>query len=72
MFDRELNFFVKNQERLVKEHLGKALAIKGEDILGVYDSPLEAYLEMQRRQQLGTVMIQVCTPGPEAYTVTIN
>jgi hypothetical protein len=72
MFDRELNFFVKNQERLVKEHPGKALAIRGEEVLGVFDSPLDAYLEVQRNQQLGTVMIQVCTPGPEAYTVTIN
>lgn len=72
MFNQELNFFVKNQERLVKEYPGKALAIKGEDILGVYDSPLEAYLEMQSKQQLGSVMIQVCTPGPDAYTVTIN
>jgi len=56
----------------VKEHPGKALAIRGEEVLGVFDSPLDAYLEVQRNQQLGTVMIQVCTPGPEAYTVTIN
>jgi hypothetical protein len=72
MFNQELNFFVKNQERLVKEHPGKAITIKGEEILGVFDSPLEAYLEVQRNQELGSVMIQVCVPGPEAYTVTIN
>jgi hypothetical protein len=72
MFKEELNFFIKNQDRLVQQHPGKALAIKGEDILGVYDSPLEAYLEMQREHQLGSVMIQLCLPGPEAYTVIIN
>ncbi|MFB3921611.1 MAG: hypothetical protein ACE145_07805 [Terriglobia bacterium] len=72
MFDKELNFFIKNQDQLVKEHPGKALVIKGDDILGVYDSPLEAYVEMQRKHEVGRVMIQVCTPGPEAYTVTIN
>jgi hypothetical protein len=72
MFKRELNFFIKNQERLVKQYPGKALAIKGTEVLGVYDSPLQAYLEAQRKRQLGSVMIQVCLPGPEAYTVTVN
>jgi hypothetical protein len=72
MFKEEFDFFIRNQDRLVKQHPGKALAIQGEDVLGVYDSPLEAYLEMQRKRQLGKVMIQVCVPGPEAYTVTIN
>jgi hypothetical protein len=72
MFIKELNFFIKNQEQLVREHLGKAIAIKDESIVGVYDTPLEAYLEAERRHQLGSVMIQVCVPGPEAYTVSIN
>jgi hypothetical protein len=72
MFKEEFDFFVKNQERLVREHEGKVLAIKGNNILGVYDSPLEAYLETQRDHALGTFMLQTCSPGPDAYTVTIN
>jgi len=72
MFSEELNFFIGNQEKLVKEHFGKALVIKGTKICAVYDSPLEAYLQLQRDHQLGRAMIQVCLPGPEAYTSTIS
>ena len=72
MFDDELAFFVKNQQQLVERYSGKALVIKGNEIVAVHDTPLEAYLQVQRHQQLGTVMIQVCLPGPDAYTVTIN
>ncbi|MHB8755972.1 MAG: hypothetical protein ACYC92_13610 [Candidatus Acidiferrales bacterium] len=72
MFAKELAFFIKNQDGLVKQHAGKALVIKGEELCAVYDTPLQAYLQVQRDQQLGTVMIQMCLPGPEAYTATIN
>lgn len=72
LFKNELDFFVKNQERLVKDHEGKALVIKGNRILGAYDTPLEAYVEAQRKHPVGTFMIQICAPGPDAYTITIN
>ena len=72
MFEEELNFFISHQEDLVKEHAGKALVIKGRSLRAVYDSPLEAYLHVQNDHLLGKVMIQLCLPGPEAYTVTIN
>lgn len=72
MFTDELEFFVANQERLVSEYSGKVLVIKGKALLGVYDTPLQAYLETQREHELGTFMIQPCQPGPEAYNVTIG
>lgn len=72
MFERELEYFIANQEQLVKTYPGKILAIKDEQILGVYDTNLEAYFEMQKEHALGTFMLQPCTPGPEAYTVTIS
>lgn len=72
MFKQELEYFIKNQDALVKQYAGKALVLKGEGLHGVFNTPLEAYLQMQREQLLGQVMIQLCQPGPEAYTVTIN
>jgi hypothetical protein len=71
MFQNELEFFIANQEQLVKEHFGKVLVIKGHEIIGVYEHPLDAYLETQKEHKLGTFMIQPCQPGPEAYSVTI-
>ena len=72
MFEKELAYFIANQEHLVSEHNGKFLVIKGEEVIGVYPTALEAYLETQKEHELGTFMIQPCTPGPEAYTVTIS
>ena len=72
MFKDELTFFIANQDKLVAEHQGKVLAIKGDKILGVYDTPLQAYLETRREHALGTFMIQACVPGPQAYSVTIG
>lgn len=72
MFEKELEYFIANQEQLVNAHRGKVLVIKDQEILGVYDTDLEAYLKTQQEHPLGTFMIQPCTPGPDAYTVTIS
>ncbi|MFY9610661.1 MAG: hypothetical protein WAU45_18875 [Blastocatellia bacterium] len=72
MFKDELEYFVAHQEELVEKYQGKVLVIKGNELLGVYDDALEAYLEAQKRYELGTFMIQACEPGPQAYSVTIG
>lgn len=72
MLKDELDFFINNQDRLVKQYLGKTLVLKGQQVVGAYGTPLEAYLEAQEKYELGTFMIQQCQPGPEAYTVTIS
>ncbi|MFZ2445916.1 MAG: hypothetical protein WAW37_06130 [Syntrophobacteraceae bacterium] len=72
MFIEELNFFIENQDQLVREHRGKVLVIKGRNVIGVYPSSLSAYLETQKEHELGSFMIQLCLPGPEAYTVNIS
>ncbi|MHC1725448.1 MAG: hypothetical protein AB9866_05450 [Syntrophobacteraceae bacterium] len=71
MFSEELNFFITNQERLVREYKGKVLVIKGQAIIGVFSDPLVAYLEVQKEHVPGSFMIQPCEPGPDAYTATI-
>lgn len=72
MFKKELRFFIKNQKDFVKKYRGKVLVLQGQNVIGIYESPLEAYLEVQKKHKIGTFMIQPCEPGPEAYTVTIS
>ena len=72
MFKTELAYFIEHQEELVKQHNGKILALKGQEILGIYDTPLQAYIEIQKEHKPGTFAIQVCRPGPGAYTVTMS
>lgn len=72
MFNEELNFFISHQNELLSKYQGKVLVIKGQTVVGVYQNPLEAYFEAQKKYDIGTFMIQPCDPGSEAYTVTIN
>ncbi len=71
MFDTELNYFIKNQDNLIKQYGGRVLIIKGEKVISSHDSQFEAYIEAQDKGQLGEVMIQNCVPGKDAYTVSI-
>lgn len=72
MFDTELKYFIANQDALVAKHRGRTLVIRGQNVEGVYDSVLEAYLAAQRQFPVGTFMIQPCESGPRAYTVTLS
>lgn len=69
---KELEYFIENQEELVREYPDKVLVIKDQRVVGSYDTKIEAYLEARKEYTPGTFMIQPCEPGPDAYTVTIN
>lgn len=72
VFQQELDYFVAHQDELVRAHTGKVLVIQGTQVLGVYSSLLEAYLEAQKSYQLGSFMIQRCEPGPGAFSATVS
>ncbi len=72
MFEKELEYFIKEQPTLLKQHEGKTLALKNEAVIGVYDSTLDAYLAIKRNGQLGSVMLQECTRGPKAFTTSVS
>jgi hypothetical protein len=69
---KELDYFIKNQAELVKAHAGKVLVIVGDEIVGVFDEALPAYLFAKSKYAFGTFVIQPCVPGPDAYTVFIS
>ncbi len=65
---RELQYFIEHQDELVELHRGKVVVIKGESVIGVFDSVLEAVHETSREHELGTFMVKRCEPGPSSYT----
>ena len=71
MYEVELDFFIAHQEELVAAHEGQVLVIRGQEIVDVFASPLEAAIAASQRYEPGTFMIQPCQAGPAAYTVTI-
>ena len=72
MFEKELAFFIENQDDLVERLEGRVLVIRGNQVVSDFPTTLEAYLYARGEYEPGTFMIQPCEPGIEAYTVTIN
>jgi hypothetical protein len=72
MFETELNYFIKNQSRLIKRYHGRVIALMGESVVGDFDSPVQAFKEMAANHKIGTFMIQPCEKGPGAYSVNIK
>ena len=72
MFQNELEYFKANQDSLVKAYQGRVLAIKGNEVIGVFNNALDAYFKTIEQHEPGTFMLQPCEPGPEAYTVIIS
>ncbi len=67
----ELDFFIRSQDDLSRQHSGKVLVIRGQQVVDVYADTLSAYLESKKRYTPGSFMIQLCVPGPDAYTASI-
>jgi hypothetical protein len=72
VFETELAYFIANQDDLVARHRGSVLVIRGDQVVGVFKSPLDAYLTARERFAPGSFMVQPCEPGSGAYTVTVT
>ena len=66
--DKEFNYYLTNQDELVKKYNGRTLVIIEESVVGDYDSYEQAYFESEKQYELGTFLIQECSEGKEAYT----
>lgn len=70
--EKEFKYFIKHQTELVKKYNGKFVVIKGEQVIGVYNSEIEAYTETQKKETLGTFLIQECKSGANSYSQTYH
>lgn len=69
---QEFEFYRANQDDLVKRYDGKVIALKNHEVLGVYDSHLDAFTDMVKDHERGTFMIQQVSEGSEAYTAILS
>jgi len=69
MLDTEFKYYIDNQDEIVKSYNGKVVVIKDNKVVGAYDSDREAYFASVKKYKLGTFLLQLCTPGDEAYTI---
>lgn len=68
----EFHYYLDHQEELVKKYNGKVLAIKGQEVIGVYNSELEAVTKTRKIHEMGTFLVQRCSPGDKDYTATFH
>ncbi len=68
----DFHYYLENQDSFVEEYNGKVIVIKDGEVLGVYDSTIEAVTETEIDHELGTFLVQPVSPGPDAYTHTFH
>ena len=65
----EFLYYIAHQDELVRLYSGKVIVMKDHEVVGVFENEHDAYWDSVRRFEPGTFMIQLCTPGREAYTI---
>jgi len=70
--EKEFNYYLERQEELFKKYIGKFIVIKNREVIGVFDSELEAIEKTAEKYELGTFLVQKCEPGSESYTETYH
>ncbi|MBN1585787.1 hypothetical protein JW899_05495 [Candidatus Uhrbacteria bacterium] len=72
MLEKEFKYFRDHQDELVRGNEDKFVVIKDGEVLGFYDTEIEALQETQKNHELGTFLIQPCVSGNDSYTQTYH
>lgn len=72
MLEKEFKYYLDNQTQLVEAYRNKFIVIKNNEVIGVYDSHNDAYVNTLKKEELGTFLIQHCLPGDEGYSQTFH
>ncbi|MBI4382811.1 MAG: hypothetical protein HY579_02115 [Nitrospinae bacterium] len=70
--EKEFKYYLEHQNELVKKYNGKFVVIKDCVVIGVFDDEDDAIEQTSQKYELGTFIVQKCTPGPEEYTRTFH
>lgn len=70
--EKEFEYYLEHQDELVEKYNGKFIVIKDCNVIGVFESELEAVEETAKQHELGSFLVQKCEPGSEAYTQTYH
>ena len=72
MLEKEFQYYIDNQEKLLKTYNGRFIAIVGKQIVGDYDSFEQAIDETMKEHELRNFLIKECSEGEKAYTQTFH
>jgi hypothetical protein len=66
--EREFDYYLEHQDELVERYDGRVIVIKDGEVLGDYDSHIDAVTETKKTHEMGTFLVQAVSPGAGAYT----
>ena len=66
------DYYLSNQNELVEKYGGKHIILVDNQVVGAFETMDEAYKYALANYELGTFLIQLCTPGDDAYTQTFH
>ena len=69
---KEYEYYLEIREELAKKNDGKFVAIKGQEVLGIFDDYLQAANTVYIAHEKGTVLMQEISKDPDSLTVTIS
>lgn len=70
ILEKEFDYYLQHQEELVKSYNGKFIVIKNCQVIGAYDSEIDAIEKTSLAHELGTFLVQKCESGSDSYTAT--
>ncbi len=70
--ESEFDWYLENQNDLVKKYNGKYLVIKDQEVIGTCDDELKAIRETALSHEMGTFLVQLCEPGKDSYSQTFH
>ena len=69
---KEFEWYIANQETMVEQYDGKVIVIKNGEVLGAYETELDAVLATRKHHEQGTFIVQRVSAGEEAYTQSFH
>jgi len=58
MLEREISYYEKNKKKFREMYAGKYIVIRDREVIGVYDTHMEAYDSAVAEYEVGTFMIK--------------
>ncbi len=72
LLQKEFQWYLSHQDELVEKYNGKYLIISGNKVLFASSDKNMAYNKGNELAGIGNYILQLCTPGDEAYTLTFH
>jgi hypothetical protein len=69
MLDKEFQYYLNNQNSLVNKYNGRYIVIVEENVTGDYDSYAQTLSNSLQYYEMGTFLVQKCSPGEKDYTL---